>query len=101
MSGLQWAGAVYAAASLAALLLYGWDKAAAGRGGRRIPERTLHVVELLGGWPGALLASVLFRHKTRSVPFRLVLGAIVLLHVAGWAFYAYVTGIPGGALAPR
>ncbi|MCK6480053.1 MAG: DUF1294 domain-containing protein [Planctomycetes bacterium] len=85
MGSAAWAGAVYGAASLAAFLLHALDKAAAVRGGRRVPERTLHLVELLGGWPGGLLASALLRHKTRRVGFLLVRGATILLHAVAWA----------------
>ena len=52
------------AASAAALILYGSDKARAGRGGRRIPEATLLGAGLLFGAAGALLGMNLFRHKT-------------------------------------
>ena len=44
--------------------MYGFDKSAAQRGRQRTPENTLHIVALLGGWPGALLAQDLFRHKS-------------------------------------
>jgi uncharacterized membrane protein YsdA (DUF1294 family) len=45
-----------------------------------VPEATLHLAELLGGWPGAFLAQRRFRHKTRKVSFQLVFAVIVLLH---------------------
>ncbi|MDP1631811.1 MAG: DUF1294 domain-containing protein [Caulobacter sp.] len=83
---------------LAALLLVNltawtafWlDKRASVRGERRIPERTLLLLALLGGGPGAALAQRQFRHKTRKEPFRTLLGLIVLgqagavMAVAGW-----------------
>lgn len=74
----------YALASVVALALYAFDKRRAVRGGRRVPERTLHAVEALGGWPGALLASAWLRHKTRKTSFRVVRALIVALHVAVW-----------------
>lgn len=77
---------VYAAASLAALALYGWDKRAARLGHRRIPEARLHWVELAGGWPGALVGMWLFRHKRRKVSFWSVTALIAAAHVALWAW---------------
>jgi uncharacterized membrane protein YsdA (DUF1294 family) len=59
----------YAAASAIAFAAYALDKSAAGRAARRTPERTLHLLSLLGGWPGALLGQRLLRHKTRKLPF--------------------------------
>ena len=58
--------------SVTSFVMYGLDKAAAQRGTRRTPEATLHLVSLAGGWPGALLARHVFRHKTRKQPFRAV-----------------------------
>lgn len=84
---MTWILATYAVSSLAAFVAYGVDKRRAIRGARRIPERRLHVLEALGGWPGALLASAAFRHKTAKVRFRLVRAAIVVLHLAAWAWW--------------
>ena len=71
----------------ATLLLYGYDKRQAIVGRTRVPEAALHVAAMLGGSPGALLAQVLFRHKTRKRSFRLVFAAIVLLQIA--VIYGY------------
>lgn len=59
------------AASVVVFLLMGFDKRRSHRGGRRVPEATLHLFELLGGWPGSLLASRIFRHKTRKRSYRI------------------------------
>jgi uncharacterized membrane protein YsdA (DUF1294 family) len=49
--------------------VYAQDKTAAQNAGRRIPELTLHLMSLVGGWPGALIAQVILRHKTRKPSF--------------------------------
>lgn len=59
------------ALNLATFAGYALDKAAARRGGRRVPEATLHLLALCGGWPGALLARRLLRHKTAKFGFTL------------------------------
>ena len=67
--------------SPAAFCAYGWDKWKAEREGRRIPEKTLHVLAFAGGWPGAVAGQQWFRHKTLKPVFRTVLLSTVLLHV--------------------
>lgn len=79
--------AAYALASAVTFLVYGLDKRRAIRGGRRFRERTLHWLELAGGWPGALAGQVAFRHKWRKTSFMVVFTAIALGHLAGWALY--------------
>lgn len=79
-------------ASALTFLIYGGDKLAARKGWRRVPESTLLVFGLLGGWPGAIVSQQLFRHKTQKQPFKtwfvitVILNLIVLL-VAAYAFY--------------
>lgn len=75
---------LYLAASLAAFGIYALDKRAARRGRRRTPERTLHTIELLGGWPGAALARRVLRHKTQKRNFLLVSYSIIAAHAAAW-----------------
>src|SRR6187455_1139844 len=69
---------------------YGLDKRLAVNGSRRVPENTLQLLALLGGWPGALLGQRQFRHKTKKVSFLIVFWLVVVLHVAivGAAAYA-------------
>jgi uncharacterized membrane protein YsdA (DUF1294 family) len=61
--------ALYYGASIITYGCYSWDKTAAQNAGRRTPESTLHLMSLVGGWPGALIAQVLLRHKTRKPSF--------------------------------
>ena len=58
--------------SIASFIVYAVDKNAARRNARRVPERTLHLLALFGGWPGALLAQHILRHKSVKLPFRRV-----------------------------
>jgi uncharacterized membrane protein YsdA (DUF1294 family) len=82
----------YVAMSLVTLGFYGIDKYRAVHGKWRISERTLHGLELLGGWPGALLAQALFHHKQRKLGFMLVFAGIITLHVAIWVMIFRLTG---------
>lgn len=73
------------------ILLYGYDKRQAIGGGGRVPEVVLHLVALVGGSPGALIAQILFRHKTRKFKFRLVfVGIIVLQCFAAFCYWYFV-----------
>jgi uncharacterized membrane protein YsdA (DUF1294 family) len=68
-------------ASVAVAILLAWDKRRAVRGGRRIPESTLHTLELLGGWPGSLVARRLLRHKTVKGRYRAMFALCAITHV--------------------
>ena len=59
----------YYGSSIITYRYYSRDKAAALNARRRIPESTLHLMSLIGGWPGALIAQALLRHKTRKPSF--------------------------------
>jgi uncharacterized membrane protein YsdA (DUF1294 family) len=61
--------ALYYGASIVTYGVYARDKTAAQNAGWRTPELTLHLMSLVGGWPGALIAQVLLRHKTRKPSF--------------------------------
>jgi uncharacterized membrane protein YsdA (DUF1294 family) len=65
-------GLVYFLASIISYYLYAKDKKAAKNGMWRVPENTLHLSALLGGWPGSILGQQKLRHKTKKVSFRIV-----------------------------
>ena len=61
---------LYIFASCITMIAYSFDKAAAVNKRWRIRESTLHLFSLLGGWPGALIAQELFRHKSKKLEFQ-------------------------------
>ena len=73
--------AVVVSLSLVAFVAYGFDKRRAQKDGRRVPEKTLHLMALFGGWPGALIGQKVFRHKTQKIGFRIVFWLCVALHL--------------------
>jgi len=85
----RWAFAAYLVVSVATFAAYAQDKSAARSGGWRTRESRLHLLAVLGGWPGALLAHHLLRHKSRKAEFRSTFWMTVVLNVA--AFVALST----------
>ncbi|MGH7202171.1 MAG: DUF1294 domain-containing protein [Planctomycetaceae bacterium] len=67
--------------SAVAFVLYGLDKRQAESDSRRISEGTLHLIALLGGWPGAFFGQQVFRHKTQKLSFLVKYWLIVALHL--------------------
>lgn len=69
------------ALSLVLFCLMGLDKSWARRGLRRVPERQLILLALLGGAPGGWLGMLSFRHKTRHLKFRLLFPALTVIQL--------------------
>ena len=92
---------LYLAASLIAYFAYATDKSAAKQGAWRTPENTLHLLSLIGGWPGALFAQKKLRHKNRKVSFQAVFWVTVALNCAGlgWVMTPAGTGFLRQVLA--
>lgn len=82
--------ATYIAISLVTFLAYGWDKSSARRGSHRTPESSLHFLGLVGGWPGALAAQRIFRHKSSKQKFLSVFWFTVLLNVAAACYLVWI-----------
>jgi uncharacterized membrane protein YsdA (DUF1294 family) len=78
--------------NLLAFLLFAWDKFRAGdSGGNRVSEFNLAAIGAVGGWPGGLVAMLLFRHKTAKLAFRLKYAVAFVV----WAglIYAALNGL--------
>jgi uncharacterized membrane protein YsdA (DUF1294 family)/cold shock CspA family protein len=65
-------------------ILYARDKYYALNSSWRIQEKSLHLAEALGGWPGALMAQRSFRHKSVKKSYQQFFWFIVILHIGGW-----------------
>ncbi|MCF7848128.1 MAG: DUF1294 domain-containing protein [Kiritimatiellales bacterium] len=78
---------LYVIVSLLTFIMYAVDKSAAKKGAWRTPESTLHLLSLIGGWPGALVAQQTLRHKTRKQPFRFVFWTTVLLNISAFIWF--------------
>ena len=89
--------AIYVAGSLLTFVAYAMDKAAARKGAWRTSENTLHMLSLLGGWPGAIFAQQKLRHKSQKRSFRMMFWLTVIINcgVLAWTF------TPAGADAVR
>ncbi len=88
---LRKAGVYAVALSSVTFLAYVHDKKRAVAKGWRVAEVHLHLLELLGGWPGAYLAQRKFRHKCSKVSYQAVYWFIVLAYQVV-AFDALIQG---------
>jgi len=79
---------LYLVASAFTFLVYAKDKWAARSGRWRTKETSLHTLALIGGWPGALIAQQVLRHKSRKNAFQFAFWATVVFNCAafGWLF---------------
>lgn len=89
-----WVVGLYGLSSVLCFAVYAADKSAAKRGSRRVPENTLHLLALIGGWPGAICAQQLLRHKTQKASFRAMFWPTVVVNVLVFA----VVTTPLGAM---
>lgn len=67
--------------NVATFVVFGFDKDAAYKNKRRIPEKTLFILTLFGGTVGGLLGMKVFHHKTSKTSFLLIFFGIVALQI--------------------
>ena len=70
------------AINLIAFAFYGIDKRKAIKGNRRIPEKTLILLVVIGGAFGGFLGMKLFHHKTQKKKFYITVPIFVVLYLA-------------------
>ena len=71
----------FIAVSVIGALVCIYDKLAAPRGWKRVPERTLFFWALIGGGPGVYLTMLLIRHKTLHRSFMLGIPASMVFQI--------------------
>lgn len=71
---------IYLGMSSITFFAYALDKSKAKRGAWRTPESTLHILALIGGWPGAAIAQQMLRHKSQKRDFRFVFWLTVIIN---------------------
>ncbi len=81
---------IYLALGIVSLLLYGWDKYQAQRGGWRLRETTLHFWDLLGGWFGGTVAQLAFHHKLKKASYQLTHWLLLPINVGVMYWLLYV-----------
>tara|TARA_R110000803_G_scaffold19733_1_gene51411 strand:+ start:1225 stop:1827 length:603 start_codon:yes stop_codon:yes gene_type:complete len=84
---------IYGVASFGCIIGYWIDKNAAIRKSWRISETVLLLLGLVGGWPGAIVAQEVFRHKTRKGTFRYLFWMTVAINMAAFV-QINVLGVP-------
>ncbi len=76
----RWLTGYFAAINILTYGVYVFDKHRARNKGWRIPEKRMHLLELLGGWPAAFVAQRHFRHKSSKGSYQLTFWMIVVIY---------------------
>jgi uncharacterized membrane protein YsdA (DUF1294 family)/cold shock CspA family protein len=85
-----WSAGAAVVLNLVTFFTYWIDKHAAQTGQWRTKEDSLHLLGLLGGWPGAGVAQSILRHKSHKAAFQATYWTTVVAHCAallGWLFW--------------
>ena len=90
--------AAYLLASCLLLILYRTDKRSAQSGRTRVPDGVLHLLAMLGGWPGGLLAQMRYQQHTANIRFVRAFWFSVALNAVGtYVVLVYFIGSPAFA----
>jgi uncharacterized membrane protein YsdA (DUF1294 family)/cold shock CspA family protein len=83
---------LYVVMSLITFAIYAADKSRAINGRWRVPEKSLHLCELMGGWLGAFIAQQKLRHKSSKASYQIVFWLIVAAHIVFWVDWLFLGG---------
>ncbi|MFT4283918.1 MAG: cold shock and DUF1294 domain-containing protein [Protaetiibacter sp.] len=85
-----WVWILYLGMSFATFVAYALDKRAAASEGWRLSEGSLLALGLACGWPGAVIAQQVFRHKTVKMSFQVVFWVTVMVNVIAFVVFSWV-----------
>jgi uncharacterized membrane protein YsdA (DUF1294 family)/cold shock CspA family protein len=85
-----WVWILYAGMSFATFVAYALDKRAAETAGWRLSEGSLLAMGLACGWPGAVIAQQVTRHKTLKMNFQVVFWVTVMVNVVAFVVFSWV-----------
>jgi uncharacterized membrane protein YsdA (DUF1294 family)/cold shock CspA family protein len=88
-----WVVVLYGGMSIVTFIAYGLDKKAAASSSWRVAEGSLLALGLAGGWPGAIIAQQVFRHKTVKLSFQVVFWVTVVVNVVAFVVFAWVSSL--------
>lgn len=69
------------AINIVSFFFFGLDKLKSQLNSRRVSEKTLWILSIIGGSAGALFGMYFFRHKTKKTSFQIVLAMILLIQI--------------------
>ncbi|MBH5329044.1 DUF1294 domain-containing protein [Eikenella sp. S3360] len=88
----------YLLASCLLLILYRTDKRSAQNGRARVPDAVLHLLAVLGGWPGGLMAQMRYQHHTANIHFvRTFWFSVALNAIGSYLVLVYLINLPAFA----
>jgi len=76
-----WVLEMYIGTSVTCFVIYALDKSAALAGKWRVSESALLLLGLAGGWPGAIIAQQVLRHKTKKRSFQSAFAGSIVVNV--------------------
>ena len=72
----------YGTISVITYFSYSFDKSKAITKEYRTSEKSLHLLSLIGGWMGAIIAQQRFRHKNKKISFQIVFWITVIFNIS-------------------
>jgi uncharacterized membrane protein YsdA (DUF1294 family) len=78
---------LYLAASIITFAVYALDKRAAQKDRWRTRESSLHLLGLLGGWPGGVIAQRVLHHKSKKRSFQRGVFAVATINSLALVWY--------------